>query len=288
MLNRVSSTDNLNVNDLRDNEQGTKVCLVLNVRAGMSVYEKGYYTFFVKDECGNILPARLFNVKDFKDKGFDALYFKGKPVKLEFLAQRFNNQWSLLIDNISIHTGEFDYSKFYGKLSEINLDGVYKIINSTLTDYVIPEKYKTKSYMTLYGGRTGGALHLYVNLIRGLLIYKDLPSVVLEELIGAATIAYEVYISFLEKKDDFEIISNKEIFDILSVADMRFCKYNFCNVSLDIARSLLGLTKPQHLYSHLVVNTLNNIIQGVNLIYENSLLPLGSGITIGSDQLLRY
>jgi len=71
-----------------------KVCLVRDVKSGMTVYQDGYYTFYVKDCNANIIAARLFNPKDFLEDGFDAMYLKGKPVQMEFTAQIYNGSWS--------------------------------------------------------------------------------------------------------------------------------------------------------------------------------------------------
>lgn len=278
---------NLNINDLAMNtELCNRICLVYNVKSGTSVNNTGYFTFYVKDELGNQIPARLFNVKDFIDKGFDAMYFKRKPVLISFYAQMYCNQWSLVIESIELYTGEFDYSKFFGKLDDIKTDQLEKIVSEAIDGYVLPDKYRTKSYTELYDGMCGGALHMFVNLVRNVLVYKYEP-IDIRELVGTTVIAFDAYTMYIEKLEEFDIVLSSEIFNILRVIENKYNNCTYLEQAIDAARSIIGLTNPQNIYSHIIVSVFNTLKDNIKLTLLCRQLPKACVTRIGDKEVMR-
>ena len=106
----------LDIREFVDGKTFKRLAFVQKVKSGVSVYETGYYTFYVKDVNGNVLAARLFNVKNFIESGFTASLYKNKPVIMEFSSQIYNGQWSLVVDKIDLWTGDFPFARFRGSV----------------------------------------------------------------------------------------------------------------------------------------------------------------------------
>lgn len=54
----------LDIREFVDGKTFKRLAFVQKVKSGVSVYETGYYTFYVKDVNGNVLAARLFIFKN--------------------------------------------------------------------------------------------------------------------------------------------------------------------------------------------------------------------------------
>lgn len=290
MLTKVVNTENeyLDITELVEGVHYEKLCYVTNSTSGVTKLDKGYFTFFVKDKNANVIRAQLFDVKDFIESGFMAKFFINKPVKLNFLSQMYNGQWSLIIKEISLWEGDFDYQAFRGSVvcDATRLKSVAgKVVGE---NYLIPAEYSTVSLPTICAGRCGGYIKLMDSVLTELYNYKNLPSVDISCLLEAFFYTMDVYYDYLLKLNKFSIIPSSELFDLLKVLDSKIAKNPHRLEISEACRSIVGLVSPQHLYAHLICTSVKKYEEMFNLVYTNATLTKGSLVEVGGVALLRY
>lgn len=280
--------DYLDTTKLADGIRYRKVCLVVGNGAGISTLEKGFFKFYVKDVNSNIVRAMQFNIAEYIDSGFTALAFKNKPVEIDFIAQVYNGSWSLILKEITEWTDEFDYSIFRGSVA-CDSAWLKKLATGVFgSDETVTMDYSTSSLYSICGGRCGGYLKLVDSAARSLLNYKDMPTVNLNELLASYFYAMEVYFLYLKKKNEFQIIDQSLVYDMLGVMGQKVADSPFRFQILDACRSLLDNTKPQHLYAHLIYSTVKATEESFSLIHKNAGMPLGASSSIVGGELIRY
>lgn len=282
------SSKYLDVTELADGVRFERLCFVINHSAGTTKLGSGYFTFYVKDKNANVIRAQLFDVKDYVEQGFTAKMLVNKPVLLKFYAQIYNGRWSLIIEHISLWEGEFDYPMFRGSVpcDSVQLKTIAsKIMGSS---YQIPHEYSIVSFPSICDGRCGGYLKLMDASMRTLLNYKDLPSIGTQSLLEVFFYAMEAYYNYNLKLSKFPIVPSNELFDILNMIEVKVKDNPFHFEIIDTCRSVMGITKPQHIYAHLVCNAIEENKNMFSLIYTNASLSKGSLTQVGGVELLRY
>lgn len=289
MLEEIGAQDNyLDCSKLSVGARYKKVCYVHNVRSGTDVYNSGFYTFFIKDKNATVVPARLFNVKDFVEKGFDAIYLKNKPVTIEFIAQVYNKRWSFVLDDIQLYQGDFDYSVFVGTVPAIDtakLEKVYKVIDS---NYECPAIYQTMSLQSICQGRRGGPLLVYNNVTSNLLQYCKLNSVVPADLLKVFDVCYRVFIDLEQEKQKLDVISCSAELNLLQKVYYEYKDNDLYEIMLDTLNAIIHGDKPKHLYANLICNELKSVMQNLELCYVYDSLVSGGSANVKGADLLRY
>ena len=278
----------LDVSELADGVHFDRLAYVTDSRAGTTKMGSGYFTFYVKDRNANVVRAQLFDVKDYVEKGFIAKTLVNKPVSMRFLAQIYNGQWSLIIENIQIWDGDFDFASFRGS---VVCDGTkLKAIAAKImgASYQIPHEYSIISLANICDGRCGGYLKLMDATMHTLTNYKDLPCIDMTGLLETFFYAMEAFYNYNLKLNKFPIIPSNEIFDILNMIEMKVRDNPYHLEIADACRSILGVSKPQHIYAHLICNAVKECMDMFSLVYTNAGLAKGSLTQVGGAELLRY
>lgn len=275
-----SGTPLLDIRKLIEGNSYDVLAYVNNVKSGITVNETGYYSFYVKDCNGNIIPARLFNVAEFYEAGFSANSLKNKPVKLSCIAQIVYGQWSLLVKEISEWTGDFDYKSFKGF---VEYDEKYLTDEFSQTGSFLPVNFCTKGLASICDGKCGG-FALYLGIVFKKLhaigvnngIYEDI-------LLHIAAMAASAYFQHLEMKDSFGFVSRETSLKTL---------YSYCvqdisdkELILDAIAGLIELGEPRFLESALVVKTFKDTLMELNMISAVNKVPQGSAVTVNGLQL---
>ena len=286
MIVKVNNdTGYLDTTELVDGAPFTKLAYVVNSSAGITKLDSGYFTFFLKDVNANTIRAQLFDVKDFVESGFTVKALLNKPVKVSFTAQIYNGKWSLIIKKIELWDGDFDYSVFRGK---VTCDGtaLENFVTET-TGQSLDYKYSTLSLASVCDGRCGGFLKLMDSVRVWIGNFYDLPCIEQKGLDTVFLCAMHVYCLFLEEKEKYPIVPSGKVFSILNNLEQQVdgTKYSF--EVMDCCRALLGCSKPQHIYSHLVCKGIKHCNDNLNLVYTNAGLSKGALTTIGGEELLR-
>lgn len=270
----------LDIRKLIEGNSYDVLAYVNNVKSGITVNETGYYSFYVKDCNGNVIPARLFNVAEFYEAGFSANSLKNKPVKLSCIAQIVYGQWSLLVKEISEWTGDFDYKSFKGF---VEYDEKYLTEEFSQTGSFLPVNFCTKGLTSICDGKCGG-FALYLGIVFKKLHAMGTYSGVYEDtLLRIATRSASVYFNYLELKDNFGFVSKEVILKTL---------YSYCiqdvndvELILDAMTGLTDLGEPQFLESALVVKVFKDTLVELNMISAVNKVPKGSAVTVNGLQL---
>lgn len=288
MLEKViQNTKDLDLNDLVENDEYVRRALVVGHKSGVTALEKGFFTFYLKDRNGNLIAGRSFDVKNFIESGFDAASFKNKLVTIDFKAQIFNGSWSLIVNSIKIADDQSGYENFVGKIEVGGVEFVEKLFTTILgRNYQIPVNYLTESVTSVGQGKSGGIGLLFVLSSKILANYRSLPTVDAKVLFEIFDVAFRKYCTYLKMKDELDVISNSVIIDLLTSVRNQFS--DNVELAIDCTASLMGLTQPQHLYSHLICSTVTNTLRIMDLASKNSTLPLGSNAFYKGVNLLRY
>lgn len=298
MITRVDSyvpcdvIDYLDIANLEENITYTKVCYVTDTKSGITKIGNGFFTFYVKDVNANIIPARLFSVEDYARLGFTANALKNKPVKIRFMAQKYNGSWSLIVESIDGWDGTFAYEKFIGKVEcePLTLSAFLKLTYGDDSNTINPviSGYRMSSLSSICGGRIGGFLLLAEHAASNLLNYCNFNSVNKDELINIFVIAIDSYFSYLTKVEEANIVS---LNDVMSIVNIVFNKYKdtpYSDELIDTVRSLLGMGEPQHLYSHLITKTVQDLIATYDMLYMYDSMPYGAVKSFENRTLIKY
>lgn len=284
-LNVTKSKLDLDISELQENTEYEKVCYLLDYKAGMSKLEKGFYTFYVKDVNANVVAARLFDLKQYMDSGFTAMLLKGKPVKIKFIAQIWGGSWSLLVNEIKGWDGEFRYEKYIGK-AEYNSEALEAIYSSIFNGKLNPEYY-SEYFPNLCEGRVGGFISVLEKAFTQLYSY-NIESISPKDLHKCYFICMDAYFNYLKLKKLYNIIPSQKVFDLLNSVRYQYDDFEFLNEVTDTVLALTGLTKPQHIYSHLICNIVEQTQDLLNLIYKNQAIPEGTSTVVGNRTLMRF
>lgn len=278
----------LDISVLEEGKRYTKVALVTNTTSGITKYDSNFFTFMIKDINANTVRAQLFNVANAIEKGFTSIFLRGKPVTITFITQIYNGQLSLILEDISLYTDNFDYSLFIGRVN-VNADRL-KLLAKQLTndEVIISLNFANTSLSFLCGGKCGGFLKLFDSTIKALYAYADFPGININDLLKVCLYTMPVYFDYLEMKDKFPIINQDSLFSLLHSLEASTSKNPLQYQITDTARALLEVTRPQHIYSHLIVKAVKSLEEQFNLITINNTLTKGTLTRVGDSELIRY
>lgn len=290
MLERAeTSNEYLRLDDLTINGVYRKIAYVFGVKTGVSSLDKGYYTFYLKDIDANVVNGIMFEIKNFIEQGYDLIYFKNKPVEIEFKATTFAGMWSLQLDSIKVTNAPIQLERFIGKVDNSGSEKIESIYKTIMPDFNIPREYALLSLASICNGRCGGALKLFTTVSSKLVTYNEFPNVELKNLLWVFTECFDVYINYLKLKNEFYVTDTAQEYGLLQKLYFKHKDKKVFSLLIDVACALIGLSKPKHLYSHMIVTELNDTVRNFELIYKNNILPLGTSASIvGDGELLRY
>ena len=280
---------NLNIRSFAEGLKMKAKALVIHVRSGIDVNESGFYTFVLKDINANTISARLFHVENFIENGFVAKSFENKPVLIEFIPQIFNGAWSLILKDIKLYDGAFDYESYKGKINVDTsfIDNCYLEVFSKSNP--MDPAYYTASFSSICGGRVGGFMKLISSVARDLYNYVDYCGYTTTDLFTVYFYTVEAYYKLLKKKELFEIVDQAELFSILQSITNKISGSGLTNEIVDSCRTILGFGAPQHILSHLIYESIQKELYTFSLIEKNLTLAKGATYKISEGKtLLRY
>lgn len=291
MLLKSAENNYLDTTKLSPMQTVTVRAFLLRANTGTDKRGSGFITFYLRDVNGRMIEARMFNVADFYESGFQLSGMTRRPVLVKATTQVFNGSLSLIVKEIQGWEGEFDYSQFLGSLpdAEENLQKVNAVLERLLgVQQAYPNNYISTSYVTICNGLTGGyvkLLQLYTNAVVG---YNGCPGVDTKELLLCAVKVANTYARVLDMRETFELPLTHEVMHQIysSVQDMNDVKLQ--SICTDALMAILENTPPQHLYAHIIYETFKAVEKNLRMTYEYILVVKGSSKKVGDDVLARY
>lgn len=284
----------LDISTLEPARVYTKVAYVLDSKSGYTKTESGFYTFYVKDINGNKITARIFNITDFINKGFDVVYLKRKACKMTFTLQVWNGSYSLVLTDIEPYSGALDHSKFLGSVdraSEI-LTGLEKFLTKIFVgqglEVKLPHEYVSTSLSSLANGSCGGYLQLLNLVVNSITGFTTVHGIDNKELLKIFYFSQEHYFKHLKRREMFEIVPSSELATLITEMNLQLQGQGVKDIVIDTVLALLEIDKPKHLYANIIYKIFRNNEQILSYIESYKLMPNGSTKRIGDDLLLKY
>lgn len=263
-----NSLSNINISE--------KISYVLSVKSDISALEKGFFRFTLKLANGGTVFAYLFDIKDFISKGFTAFSLKGKFVKISGATGHVGDLTTIVLNSIEVvmpsdvpNRGK----EFIGEVNDVN--STFEELKSVAerVDVYLPVYMCTNGYSSVYNGSIGGLTKLASNVMYNIMVHCESE----EEQSSILKVFFKSlisYTSFLDRLDKTEIITYGDKIELLkslpSNDDVDF-------IVIDTVSSLIGLSSPEHLYSHIINECFKQSLNVMKLRQKWDQLP-GGGV----------
>lgn len=292
-----ANPDYLDITVLNIGEEYTKVAYLSDAMSKISKVDTGFYTFYFKDCNSNLIVGRLFNIEKFIESGLVINILKRKLVNINFIVQEYNGSLTLVIKSIEPYSEPVeseDVAKFIGLVPNVGQE--YNDV-TTIMSRVLGAKpnmqtvYATKSFASIYNGKCGGYAKLLNMVVTSLVSFNSLPDIDIVMLFKCLNIVQADYFTYLVKLEDVDVLPESARLEILFNAKIKAEeKYDvkISSIAIDTLSSLFGLTKPQHLYAHLIYTAFETSKHTLRLTTLSSSMVLGSRKEFGGDVLLKY
>lgn len=292
-VNPLDLDNNFKYLDFKQFNDGDKIkalAYVNEVRASYSVKETGYFTFYVKDINAVTIACRMFDIDGFIDKGFNALYLKHKPVLIKAKVQNYYGTWSLIVEDIEIWTGDFDYENVIGKM---DIEAEFSSVFSTLQN-AFPEDKSTfdaikggldSSIATICDGKKGGPAALFSFVFRELWSNSVINYM---DCIRVWIYMYLTYIEYEYKKNQFSILTHKEKLNIINSKCCWYENDRLADIISNACYSVVGLSSPDNYYSVLLTKLIEQYDFVYNLGKTFEKLPQGSTVNFRGNEITKY
>lgn len=244
---RISDFDTVSVVD--------KICYVSDYKSGISAINKGYYRLMIKTVDGVTVPAVIFNVTDFINRGLDVAGLKSKFVKISGTPEIYNGSYSLQVSEVELVpvSKVKDPSSFLGKIP--NLDELFNDVKTMCQQvnpsFDLPIIWKSKSYPEILGGQVGGYIKFIWQWMYSVSIYSDTFGVDLQKIFSDVIIYYNKY---LERKNLLSVVTDMDRLNV--IRDIPNDDSDLSIILIDALQAVLELGKPEHIYSHIIYDTL--------------------------------
>lgn len=272
------------------------VCYVTGNRAGTTVYNKGFFTFFVKDVNGNVYPAYVWEPKDFLQDGAVVSQLKNVCVLLSFTAQIYNGSWSLHLEGstIRICTPEvireyglkIDLAKFRGTVpcqGKEELEEVYR----QYTESELPDVFFRSSFQTICQGRVGGYARLVAAAFHSMkATYEGLQGFNFDGLSETFVIVIQAYAAYLRAAES--VVTAGRLADVVIGIRQTYRGSQVVEQAIETLFALIGTDKPRHLFAHIIVAELRGKAELLELVYQNNTIPCSMSAQIGGLTLTNY
>lgn len=272
------------------------VCYVTGNRAGTTVYNKGFFTFFVKDVNGNVYPAYVWEPKDFLQDGAVVSQLKNVCVLMSFTAQIYNGSWSLHLEGstIRICTPEvireyglkIDLAKFRGTVpcqEKEELEEVYR----QYTESELPDVFFRSSFQTICQGRVGGYARLVVAAFHSMkATYEGLQGFNFDGLSETFVIVIQAYAAYLRAAEN--VTTAGRLADVVIGIRQTYRESQVVEQAIETLFALIGTDKPRHLFAHIIVAELRGKAELLDLVYQNNTIPCSMSAQIGGLILANY
>lgn len=282
----------LDLTKMNFKEESVSIAFMFDIRISATRdVGKPYLSMFIKEVGGNLIRGWMFNKEVFDDMGFTVAMMKRRPVKIWYQAQVRHGSISLVVHRVELYNDSFEYEKFLGGIESANDD--LKRSNESLKHFgvdpnlVFPSEYATASYVDVCAGRAGGYAKLVWSCIKSLNNYFATPSVDPVQISTIYAKSMNFYAKYLDTLAKSEVVLKHQIMTMVyqaaEIDDVRLR-----NIITDVCLSLSGMSEPEHMYSHLIVDTVRKEMSHLDLCFSYALMVEGSTKREGEKLIAKY
>ena len=153
----------------------------------------------------------------------------------------------------------------------------------------IPPEYKISAFDSVGQGKAGAFLKMVEIAASSLTAYRtmlgDNDFVVLLKVFFAAI---ETKHKVLSCKQNTEVMENVSIFQVFESQSRKYREDAHFHIIIDAVKSICGYGSGNSLYSHLVLNAIEQAINSIDLVLINNTLIVGAATKVGGVDLLKY
>lgn len=286
-----NSSEYLDISTVNFVSEAQTKALIVRAKLDKSVIDKPYLRFYFRDVNGKIVSGVFFELDSLPPmQGFGLASMRGKVVKIRYTA---SNNFS---GNISLRVLEFHE---VGAEEAVNFVAIYKEAQKTFDSYttvlknlgitskISPIITTTPSY-GIGSGLVGGYAEFLYTVFESLIPYLKRETINRKDFLEAADLILEGYRrnkemeNFSTDKLRYEVLSY--VMELANLASSGRVK----NIVSDAMFCLVSEEpkKAQHLYSHIIVNSIMQTMETYSLLeMYDSVIP-GSSMRLGGDRTL--
>lgn len=271
--------------DLNRGVEVCKVVYVLGFRTGVDINKNNFYRIALKT-CDDIkFSGMIFNLQNFYRLGKDINLIKGQFVKVKGVPQIYNNSYSFIINDIfTIDQDDVkDKELFIGKLK--NAEELFNNCNRVMTNagFNLPDILKFSSYQTIQDGKVGGYCKFLWDWMFSCMPLGDNLGKKFYTLLYKAVKVHLDYLDLVERNID---ITPLDLLNILQGIQKSGDSED--NLIHDVCSSILGLTKPLHLYANYIKMGFDMATKSNNIISDWRSMAKGGVLTSEDYMLKKY
>lgn len=275
-----------------------RVAYVHDVKLGSTKFDTGFITFYLKDVNSTIVAARLFDVEDFMMSGVKVAVFKHKPVIFKCIAQEFRGALNLTIDGssgIKVYDGEFDAQKFVG-----SVDYDFTLLKDCVIQYSLPDvkfladdgalRVPTDWVRTPLENIGDGRVGAYARFVEIAFscIMPFLNEDNASDILQAFLITAQYYYKYLKEEQNVKMIGKMNAYKYFSQFNVAYANSDNLLLYQDVFSAVVGISKPMHLYSHIIKNAFDYARQMLYLSLKFESQPMATQISVGGVDLSKY
>lgn len=252
-------------------------CYVKSSRIGQP-----FASFVLKDCNARTIIARIF---DIGENAQILQAFDKRPVHLFAQVQIYNGSYSLIINGdsgISVYNDKFDYASFIGRY-HTNLEQLAPVYEAEMGSKMPIELYQNLRVDFLGGGKVGAFAKIYDIAMASVFFTDGITGVDIHDLSKIFFNVMHTYCLIIEKYNKFG-----ELTKLMLYKEYAQVNYDpdYDMQIVDTLRAMLENTKPLHLYSHIIVNAVQQANKMLQLIESNSTLVPGANTQVYFTDLL--
>lgn len=276
--------NNLYLSDLSSLDTFKKICYVMDYSSGITKNQLGFYSLTIKTADGESIRAQIFNPKNFMTRGLDIASLKNKFILLEGVGRVWNGSYSIIVDEI--YTVEQSSVKnrevFIGAIE--NLNEIFNECNNIFKskDLILPSIYKLNSYPSIEDGKVGGYIKFLWQWIFEVIPYD---SELDDDLVEVLYYTSNYYSKYLDKINVLDIVTDRDKINILKEIPPNVS--NVSSIVDDLLSSMLGISSPEHIVSHLLYDSFVKIQTFSRLKSMWKVMPSGGVKKLEDEKYLR-
>lgn len=291
LIKEGSDQGYLDLHNLSYGKSVESIAYLLDISLRYTQASKPYFFMNIKDCNGGQILGFMFEVSDVEAMGFESSKFKRRFVDLRYSVQVKNGFLSLHVSGFDSHSGLVDVERFLGSVEAAQGDleksntNMKKILD---LDYdVFPLDYSTDTLPEICEGRIGGYAQFVWAVLRGITVFNTTPGVDKVELYTVAYRVLNLYSDYLKTLSRTSVPLKFELMNLVTkyanVEDVRLR-----NIIQDTGLALMGLGSAEHLYAHIIVDSINKTKKFYDMSYSYKLLVDGTSRKVGNEILAKY
>lgn len=175
---REEENNLLDFSELLDTQVGTGLCYVVNTKHSFTKNSKPFFTLYLRDVNGSVIPGYVFDVDNYVLEGINLSLVKGKVVQIRYQENYLDGVgMTVILDKVGVaeNIPMEILSKFTGIYEEFDSEynALTEFFSTELGSKIsFAKPALSRSCVDYSGGKIGGLIQHYTNLVAAIKSYK--------------------------------------------------------------------------------------------------------------------